>query len=646
MLDALGQYSLYIGILLTLVVFVSQWKFKTSENWYAHNLFRLNVAAMILIWMSYIVLVIAFITKDYEFLIVHQYSDDSMSLLERITSAWAQRQGVMILWSALMTTIAVVVTWYMRDLKENRVVGRSLTILYLFSAIIAIFAASPRNPTAFETAADPGFGLGLTPSLLSFWQQIHPPLAFLAYVSFIFPYAAGLAILSLKEDAKDTPPQMYWLNDFFMLLGWALTSLYVVAGSIWGYEENWSGFWAWDPVEVASLVMWFASTLYFHTKSQVPNNHPLRSFTATLGWVSVTFAAFIVRSGLLEGLHTYAQSTENLILSFVFGFLLIGTLLGLYFATKDYTQDELFPPNLFEWREHKSLSHLTTFWILVFGAVFNTIGLIVQVFNAVAFDNNDIPVAFYIVGNGLLLFALAITLVLCELKTHPWSLLAKYVIFGISALLTIPILFFILQDSIVVFIITSILATIFGVLLINFGRTLTTKKKAKRASIQIVHLTILLMLVSYFSVDQSSTNVRVTLEPEVNRTVAEFDLALNAKRIIKGSLNVAIEISVFIDGEDYGVITLTEGVYKGAIWDRGAWIIMPTKDLYFHLEDPDNILGGFAINSPITIIISEKPMASIFRVTFYVLVFVSLIGLYSSLSRRPRSNDNNLLILS
>ncbi len=306
----------------------------------------------------------------------------------------------------------------------------------------------------------------------------------------------------------------------------------------------------------------------------------------------------------------------------------------------------MFPEHLFEWREHKSLSKLATFWILAFGAVFNSIGLIVQIFNAVAFDNNTIPIAFYIVGNGVLLFALAITLVLCELKTHPWSRYAKYVIFGISALLTIPILFFILGDSIVVFIITSILATLFGVLLINFVRSVTTKKKVRRVSIQIVHLTILLMLISYFSVDQSSTNVRVTLEPGVERVVNEFDLTLSATRRKVSPTRYNIEISVILDNEDYGIIKLTEGVYKGAVWDRGAWIIMPTNDLYFHLEDTDNLLGGFAINNPITLIISEKPMASIFRITFYVLVFVSLIGLYSSITRRPRSNDNNLLPLS
>ena len=125
-------------------------------------------------------------------------------------------------------------------------------------------------------------------------MSIFPNLSFLSYSTFLVPYAIGVAILSNRSEKNLVSRKLYWLNDFFMLLGWVLLSLFVVAGSIWGYEENWSGFWAWDPVEIASVVMWFVVTLYFHAKNHVPENHPLRSILAAMGWVAVTFSAFMI----------------------------------------------------------------------------------------------------------------------------------------------------------------------------------------------------------------------------------------------------------------------------------------------------------------------------------------------------------------
>ncbi|MHA2254436.1 MAG: hypothetical protein ACXAD7_29120 [Candidatus Kariarchaeaceae archaeon] len=171
MLDAIGQYSLYFAIIITLVLFINQWKFNGKKTRIESYSLELNIVAMGLLWLSYLALIMAFVQKDYRFEIVHLYSDDSMSTLELIMAAWAQRQGVMILWSAITTTIVVLVYRYLMEEKENPIVKRTLTILLFFSALIAIFAASPRDPTAFQLhtdatgkEVDPGFGWGLTNS--------------------------------------------------------------------------------------------------------------------------------------------------------------------------------------------------------------------------------------------------------------------------------------------------------------------------------------------------------------------------------------------------------------------------------------------------------------------------------------------------
>jgi cytochrome c biogenesis factor len=358
-----------------------------------------------------------------------------------------------------------------------------------------------------------------------------------------------------------------------MLLGWVLLSLFVIAGSIWGYEENWSGFWAWDPVEIASVVMWFVVTLYFHAKNHVPENHPLRSILAAMGWVAVTFSAFIVRSGLLEGLHTYAESRENLILSFVFGFLLLGTALGLYLAIRGANM-ELFPEQLLEWKNHPNKVQFLTFWSLAFGSVINTLGLLVQLANAVITGDTNTPFVYYIFLNGITLFALVILLAICELRLHKWSDYEKIVLFGFSGIIMVPLMYFILGHNILAFALNAIMTTVLLALLINFGRTLYTKYNIRKISISIVHISIILMIISYFSVDYSSNvSNEILYCTDTNRgcngnevDIKEFDLTLN---FTHWTTNQALTFHIDVldsSGDKLQTVELTQGDYKGEKW--------------------------------------------------------------------------------
>ena len=642
----IGQTLLYLGILLTWISFIFHWKQKSIEK--KNVLLILFSSASFFMWASYAILLKAFIDNDYSYIIVHNFSDNSMTQTERIMAAWANRQGVMILWAALMNTITISVILYLRNEISHPIVFRSITILLFITAIIATFAASPRNPTAFEIDNSVVFnnGIGLPPSLLSFWQQLHPPIAFLAYSSFIFPYAAGLSILSKKTDEIKIPERVVWLTDFYMLLGWGLTSIYIVAGSIWGYEENWAGFWAWDPVEIAALVMWFASTLYFHAKSQVSSDHPLMAFMAALGWLSVTFAAFIVRSGLLEGLHTYSKSLENQIMSIVFGLLLLGTAIGLLFAIKR-SNSKIFPEELYNWTNHKNKPTLATFWTLASLIIVNVVGLFVQLVNAIITDQTDIPYNYYIVLNGVLLITLSILFILCEFKSKDWTSSAKQNVLGISALISLIALFSILGHNPVIYIVNVVLFTILLSLMVNSFRTVFKYKNFKKFSIQLIHITILLMIISYSSVDQSTTRVNENLVPGEVTMIEEFDFSINATRFIPGgSARHQVRLDVFEGSKIIGTVILTQGEHGDdktiakEYWERGGWISLPTKDYFFRFQDDSEYpwLNQFVSDRTVAIEIYEKPLASLFRVTFGLLVVVTVLGLTARIVKRPRNS--------
>ncbi|MCE7736079.1 MAG: cytochrome c biogenesis protein CcsA [Candidatus Heimdallarchaeota archaeon] len=559
-----------------------------------------------------------------------------MTDLELIMATWASRQGAMILWTALMNSIALFVLIYLKNERSDPIVYRSITILLVMTTMIAVFAASPRNPTAFETGPDFVDGIGLTPSLLSFWQVIHPPIAFLGYSAFIFPYAAGLAILSLKKDSIEILPKVTWLIDFMMMLGWVLTSLFIVAGSLWGYEENWTGFWAWDPVEVASLVMWAASTIYFHAKTHVPKDHPLLAFTATLGWVGVTFAAFIVRSGLLEGLHVYVKSRENQIMSVVFGLMLIGTTVGLIYAISK-NDKKIIPDEIFNWHRYKNKAPVLTFWSLVLLTVVNTVGLIMQLINAVFFEQENIPYDYYIFTNGILLISLAILFLLCEFKPVDWSQKNKYRLFAISALTSAIALIFILDHNPFIYILEVLLFTIFLSMVVNAIKTVYTTKKLKKFSMQLIHISIIMLIISYTSVDQSSIVVEETLIPGKVTNIEEFGFSLNATRIITTKAS-NVRIDIIKDGDIIGDVLLTQGLYGSSeqYWQRGDWQIELARDYFFRFQDnTENVIFPDPTRF-VNIELQEKPLANMFRLTFGLLVIMMFVGLYVKI--RMRSN--------
>ncbi|MHA2502480.1 MAG: cytochrome c biogenesis protein CcsA, partial [Candidatus Kariarchaeaceae archaeon] len=499
MLDSIGYGLLNLGVLLSIIAYIVHLREKKKTEYNFSRVYIVSTITSLSLWSSLALLTALFATSDYSVIAVFQNSDNSMSLTQRIMATWASRQGVMILWASIMSTISIFAIRTVKDELNNFVEYRFTSITLFFNALIALFTMSVRDPRPFESFSSmiPTDGQGLTPSLLSFWQQIHPPIAFLAYSSFIVPYAFGIASLSYQRAQHKPSVVLTKLNDFFILLGWGTTTLFIIAGSIWGYEENWAGFWNWDPVEVAALVMWTSATLYFHVKSQVSDNHALRYSTAALGWISVAFASFIVRSGLLRGLHSYLG--VNIPQTIVFGTLLVGSLLTLLWALRQSGM-ELFPEYLYNLKSHSNKPRFLTFWVLTAMLLANVVGLLVQIYNSIAFDFHEYPYEFYVYINGILLFLLGVLLVYCEIDFERFSRdtihrvwLGLSIVFGI-------LLYFLLIDTILTTIFVAILTSAFLILLWDFGID-ARSRNFRKARLKITHILVVLMIISYISVD-------------------------------------------------------------------------------------------------------------------------------------------------
>lgn len=624
MLAQIGQMNLYISIILAWMVFFL-WKKKSRRT-----IELLNYFSLLLVWLSFIVLIMAFLAKDYSYYVVYNFSNEAMSTWERLSATWVSRQGVMILWGAYMISISVFVMNALRDKIENKVVSLALKITFLMSAVILSFAVSTR-PDAF-TILDytPLNGLGLTPSLLSFWNLLHPPIAFLAYSSFIFPFAAGIAILYHKSSDVEVPHKLYWLMDLFMILGWCLTSIMIIAGSLWGYEENWSGFWAWDPVEIAALVMWTTSSLYFHAKSHTDIGHPLRAFTATLGWIGVAFASFIVRSGLLAGLHSYTSSAQL----YVFGTMLILTIAGVVIGLMK-SKVGLIPPNLLKYKDNKNKVAMVTFWLLVTLSIANVIGLVLQIANVVINDNTNTPYYFYIPINGILLLVLGVLLPFCDISLKKYINKKDGTIIIIFAVISLTIFLLTKIGSIYLLIAVILLGVVILIQISDITNSIRKKSKLKKIGRQLIHLTTLLMLLSYFTADFSIDVMPLDVEQNKIMIINEYDIKINATRTFEGSFSQARVEVMKLSGDMIDVLILEEGLYKAEYWNSGDWVILPFYDLFFHIKQA-NFDYGIDPNANLSIEVHRVPGANIFRMSFIILIVVTFVGSYAAIKQKPK----------
>lgn len=260
-----------------------------------------------LMTLSSFVLLAAFINNDFRVEYVARYSDQFLPLFYRITAFWAGQEGSLLFWGwsvAIFGAFFLVSKTYEMLTAETK-----LWFWMFFLAIIAFFLlliTGWSNPfiTFNRPVAD---GNGLNPLLQNPGMIFHPPLLFLGYGGFVIPGCLALAqTLSNKRGEEGL-----WSTVCrpFTMLAWLLLSAGIILGAWWAYMElGWGGYWAWDPVENASLIPWLISTAFLHTSVVEARRGKLQRFNVFmmgLTTVSAFFATYIVRSGVIDSLHGF-----------------------------------------------------------------------------------------------------------------------------------------------------------------------------------------------------------------------------------------------------------------------------------------------------------------------------------------------------
>ena len=262
-----------------------------------------------LIGLAFTVLIILMIQGDLTNRYVVSNSAIDLPVFFRITGSWAGSSGSLLFWYFLLTLFTAVVVMQTRKKLFNRlpVLFLSLGLLNFLFVLLCLFFQDAQPFRQFAVTMKSG--RGINPLLLHWAMIIHPPILYVGYVSFAIPFAIAMsAVISgnLRED---------WLKLIrrWSIFAWFFLGVGILLGSKWAYEElGWGGYWAWDPVENASLMPFLLATAFLHSLIVQERRGMLRFWNIlliTLAYHFCLLGTWITRSGVLQGPHTFAQST-------------------------------------------------------------------------------------------------------------------------------------------------------------------------------------------------------------------------------------------------------------------------------------------------------------------------------------------------
>ncbi len=273
-------------------------------------------------------LIHALIANDFSVLYVASNSNSALPVFYRVTALWGAHEGSLLLWTSVLSVWTVFVALRTAKLPPAYA-ARVLGVLGFISFGFLLFALSTSNPFR---RLDPAAldGTDLNPLLQDFAMAIHPPVLYTGYVGFAVSFAFGCA--AMLEGRRD---QLWarWMRPW-TVMAWAFLACGIALGSWWAYYElGWGGWWFWDPVENASFMPWLVGTALIHSLAVTDKRGLFKSWTLLLSVAAFSLSllgTFLVRSGVLVSVHSFAADPARGIFILVFLTLMIGGALALF----------------------------------------------------------------------------------------------------------------------------------------------------------------------------------------------------------------------------------------------------------------------------------------------------------------------------
>ena len=377
----IGNYSLIISVIISLTIFfLSISNLQKINIQKKINLNKLNFFQFFFVLVSFFSLVVLFILSEFSNITVFNNSHTTKPLFYKISGTWGNHEGSLLLWLLILTLSLFI---YFLSSKSRPIKERLLTLIFQEVIIIGflIFIIKTSNPFN-QIFPIPKEGLGLNPILQDPILAIHPPVLYLGYVSTSIIFSSSLASL-VQGNVNNL-----WAKHIkkWIFASWIFLTIGILLGSIWAYYElGWGGFWFWDPVENISLMPWLSLTALLHCILVLEKRSLLSSWTIILSISTFTLSVcgtFLVRSGILNSVHTFANDPERGLFILIFLFILVFLSLVIYFLFEKNLKTNNNKFNLLT----KESSILINNWFIMYFLSVILIGTIYPIFLEVLSD--------------------------------------------------------------------------------------------------------------------------------------------------------------------------------------------------------------------------------------------------------------------
>ena len=323
----LGNFALWLSLCFAVFQFINS-SIKNNNSILQFNKIAVN-GLLFCSLVSFFSLMYSHVVSDFSLINVFQNSHTTKPLLYKISGVWGNHEGSMLLW-ILVLTIFNFFIFKLYNQTNSKFVSKVLETQALITVGFVLFTILTSNPFERMDVVQTN-GLGFNPILQDPALAIHPPLLYIGYVGFSAAFSMSIATLSLGNNEK-----ILWYSYMkpFVIAAWTFLTIGIALGSVWAYYElGWGGWWFWDPVENASFMPWLLGTALLHSLITVEKKKSLQSWVlllSILAFLLSVVGTFLVRSGILTSVHTFALDPSRGIYILAFTAILGGYSLILF----------------------------------------------------------------------------------------------------------------------------------------------------------------------------------------------------------------------------------------------------------------------------------------------------------------------------
>ena len=328
------EFLSLISALIALIAYASSISY--GQNNYAKKGNILLISQLFFTTLAAIILFVACATGYFKMEYVAKYTDLNLPMIYKLSAFWAGQEGSLFLWVWLLAIFAGVELYRLRkcDYRYSSIVFVVIISIELFFLFLTTFIMNPFKELDFF----PTNGLGMNPLLQNPGMIYHPPTLYIGFVGFAIPFAHSVAALITKDT------EAYWIKSTrnIATFVWVLLTVGIVLGGQWAYVElGWGGYWAWDPVENASLFPWLTATAFLHSAYACRKKGMFINWSYMLILLTFElsiFGTFLTRSGIIDSVHSFGKSPLG---SFFLWFMIISIFLYFYIFLKKRLKEKI-----------------------------------------------------------------------------------------------------------------------------------------------------------------------------------------------------------------------------------------------------------------------------------------------------------------